>query len=142
MTLEQVFSLGSLAALIGWTALAAAPLARARLVAAARVVAVSLAVGYAVLIATGWGAAPEGGFDSLSGVKALFSVDRILLAGWFHYLAFDLWVGAWEVEDAGRSGVPWWLVLPCLALTLLFGPVGLLLYLVLGATRRTHGAKP
>lgn len=135
MSHEQVFGLAGLAALIGWVLLAAAPLRRAPLVAAARVLGVVLAAAYAVLIATAWGTAEGGGFGSLAEVKALFTVDGLLLAGWVHYLAFDLWVGAWEVEDAGRAGVSWWLVLPCLALTFLFGPVGLLLYLAVRSGR-------
>ncbi|MGH7516648.1 MAG: abscisic acid-deficient protein Aba4 family protein [Gemmatimonadales bacterium] len=46
-----------------------------------------------------------------------------------HYLAFDLLVGAWETTDARTHGVPHPAVLPCLALTFLFGPAGFLLYL-------------
>lgn len=75
--------------------------------------------------------------------EALFSAAStavlpgwLLLAGWVHYLAFDLFIGSWEVRDAQRHGLSHLLVVPCLALTFLFGPVGLLLYLGLrGATR-------
>lgn len=140
MSYEQIFALAGLVAVFGWIALIAAPVRRRALVAGARGCAIVLAVGYAVLIAASWGSAPGGGFGSLAEVKALFSVDGLLLAGWVHYLAFDLWVGAWEVEDAGASGVPWWLVAPCLALTFLFGPVGLLLYLAL--RRGRFAARP
>ncbi len=52
----------------------------------------------------------------------------MLLAGWLHYLAFDLFVGAWEVRDASTHGVPHVLVVPCLLLTFLLGPIGLLAY--------------
>lgn len=141
MTLEQVFSLASLGALFGWIALAIAPVARSKLLIVARGVSIGLAVAYGVLIVTGWGSALGGGFGSLADVKALFSVDRVLLAGWVHYLAFDLWVGAWAVEDAGLRGVPWWLVLPCLVLTFLFGPLGLLLYLAVRSARRERGVR-
>ena len=55
----------------------------------------------------------------------------MLLAGWLHYLAFDLFVGSWEVRDSRRVGVHHLLVIPCLFLTLMMGPVGLLAYLVL-----------
>ena len=55
-----------------------------------------------------------------------------------HYLAFDLFTGAWEAADAPAARIPHWLLLPCLALTLLAGPVGLLLYLCLKAARRTR----
>jgi len=48
--------------------------------------------------------------------------------GWIHYLAFDLLVGRWETQDAAARGIPAWLVVPCLALTFMFGPAGWLLY--------------
>jgi hypothetical protein len=72
----------------------------------------------------------EGGFSSLSAVSALFSNPWVLLAGWTHYLAFDLLVGAWEVRDSRERRVPHWRVVPCLALTFLFGPAGWLLYVI------------
>jgi hypothetical protein len=59
----------------------------------------------------------------------------MLLAGWLHYLAFDLLIGNREVQDARERGVPHFLVVPCLALTFLFGPAGWLLYRSVSATR-------
>jgi len=79
------------------------------------------------VLAAHWGES-AGGFGSLREVAALFANPWLLLAGWIHYLAFDLFVGAWEVRDAAENAVPHWLVIPCLALTFLFGPVGLLSY--------------
>jgi hypothetical protein len=76
------------------------------------------------------------GFNSIPQVRALFSVDRALAAGWIHYLAFDLFIGGWQVRDARRLGINHWLVVPCLALTFLFGPIGLALYLLLRAVLR------
>jgi hypothetical protein len=60
----------------------------------------------------------------------------LLLAGWLHYLAFDLFVGAWEVRTARAAAIPFLLVVPCLGLTFLFGPAGLLAFLVLAASFR------
>jgi len=75
------------------------------------------------------GAAPEGaGFGSLAGVMLLLSQPHAALAGWIHYLAFDLFVGAWEARDAQRLGISPILVAPCLLLTLMAGPTGLLAY--------------
>jgi len=59
-----------------------------------------------------------------------------LLAGWVHYLAFDLFVGSWEARDALSHRIPHLAVIPCLLLTFLFGPAGLLLYLLLRFTLR------
>lgn len=130
MDFEQVFSLASLAAMIGWIVLALTPIRRPFMLGLARCIGVGLAVAYAVQLGLSWGRS-DGGFGSLAEVKRLFSVDGVLLAGWIHYLAFDLWVGAWEVEDAHRRGLNHWLLLPSLFLTFMFGPVGLLSYLVL-----------
>ena len=95
MTPENLFSYASAAVLPGWIALACAPLARARLVLLARVIAVVLAGLYVSLLAaglTGDGPPPGAGFDTLEGVRLLFSSPQALLAGWVHYLVFDLWV--------------------------------------------------
>jgi hypothetical protein len=74
---------------------------------------------------------PEGGgFGSLKEVMVAFQHPYLALAGWVHYLAFDLFVGAWEVRDAQRRGVNHLLVIPCLILTFLAGPIGLLLYFI------------
>jgi hypothetical protein len=54
-----------------------------------------------------------------------------MLAGWVHYLAFDLFIGAWQVRDAQRRGIKHLWVVPCLLTTLVFGPAGLLLYFIM-----------
>ena len=130
-TLDQAFSWAGMLALCGWIVLALSPLrpALAQLI-AARFVPIVLGLAYAVLLFHFWGEA-AGGFGSLGDVAALFSHRGLLLAGWLHYLAFDLLVGAWEVREARRSGLPHLAVLPCLALTFLFGPIGFLTFLAL-----------
>lgn len=73
---------------------------------------------------------PEGGgFTSLRAVMILFTSPHAALAGWVHYLVFDLFVGAWEVRDAQRRSIPHPAVVATLFLTLMFGPIGLLAYL-------------
>ncbi len=71
------------------------------------------------------------GFGSLDQVYAVFENPAMVLVGWIHYLAFDLFIGSWEVRDARRIGIPHVVVIPCLLATFLVGPVGLLLYLLL-----------
>ena len=66
--------------------------------------------------------------ESLAALSLLFQNPTALLAGWIHYIAFDLFVGAWQVRDAKRLGINHWLVVPCLIATLMAGPIGLLLY--------------
>jgi len=79
---------------------------------------------------------PGAGFRTLEGVRLLFSSPEALLAGWVHYLAFDLFTGAWEARDAVRLKISRWIVAPCLLLTFLFGPLGLAIYLLLRAAMR------
>jgi hypothetical protein len=91
------------------------------------------AVAYILLILEGMGA-EGGGFGSIEEIRALFANDAALVAGWLHYLAFDLFVGAWIVRDGlarDIAGLKALLLVPCLALTFLFGPAGLLLYLLI-----------
>lgn len=125
--LESIFSTCSTLAIIGWAALIFLPRQRQAHLLAAVVIPLAIAVVYLVLIAQHFGRS-EGGFGSLSDVALLFSNPATLLAGWVHYLAFDLFIGAWEARDAQRHGVPHLLLVPCLLLTFLFGPIGFLSY--------------
>ena len=90
-----------------------------------------LAIAYGLLIWTGFGEAEGGGFGSIAEIRALFASDSALVAGWLHYLAFDLFVGSWIVADGLKRGVPALLILLCLPLTFLLGPLGLLLFILL-----------
>lgn len=76
-------------------------------------------------------------FFSLAGVMALFDSEWGTLAGWIHYLAFDLFVGRWILLDAPEAGAK---LAPVLALTLMFGPLGLLLYIALRSRLRGAAA--
>ena len=91
-----------------------------------------LGVTYAWLLATALSLpASEGaGFSSLEGLMKLFTVEMALVAAWSHYIVFDLFVGAWEARDAQRVGMNHLLLVPCLVLTLLVGPIGLLAYIM------------
>jgi hypothetical protein len=133
---EQLFSLCGTLVLPGWLLLVFLPRWKwtARLVCPV-LIPLLLALVYLWLVATTFGRTP-GGFGSLAEVSLLFQNPRALLAGWIHYLAFDLFIGSWEVRDAQRAGLHHLLVVPCLVLTFLFGPVGLLLYFILRASLR------
>lgn len=150
MDLDRLFELANLVALTGWVALLASPLLpRASQVYAGLAVPAALATLYAALALAFWGST-SGGFGSLKEVAGLFSAPQILLAGWVHYLAFDLMVGAWEVRRARAEAIPFLLVVPCLVLTFLFGPAGFLVFLGLrlarrlsrGRTAASNGARP
>jgi hypothetical protein len=139
---DFVFSVANWIVMAGWAALLLAPLRREALVMAARFASAAVCAIYLLLLARGLIAGPglpEGaGFGTLDGVVALLSRREAMLAGWVHFLAFDLFVGSWMTEDAPRAGVPHWLLVPLLALTLMAGPVGLLLYLLAAAVARAR----
>jgi hypothetical protein len=128
MTPEALFSLANTLALAGWVALLAFP---RRAVVNRTLCGVALpllfALAYVVVLAIALPEA-EGGFSSLAGVAALFANPWLLLAGWLHYLAFDLFVGAWMARRATAEALPRWLLFACLPPTFLAGPLGLLVF--------------
>ena len=132
MDLEIAFSVAGVAAMIGWLALLASPLMPVwsdRI--AGYAVPLVLSLGYAFLSLV---APPtEGGFASLAEVQLLFAQPMSLLAGWVHFLAFDLLIGAWACRTARRERIAFWLVVPCLVLTFLLGPAGFLAFCILRA---------
>lgn len=131
MKAEQIFSIANLLAMLSWVLIIILP--RWRLTAKIVLngaIPMLLSFAYLVLIVMFFGAA-EGGFGSLADVMKLFTNEWAVLAGWIHYLAFDLFVGNWEVKDAHANGISHWFVIPCLILTFLFGPIGFLLYNIL-----------
>lgn len=76
-----------------------------------------------------------GGFGTLADVMVLFSYEQATLAGWVHFLAFYLFIGAWVCRTARAEDVSFWLIAPCLPVILLFGPAGLLAFQVIHAVR-------
>jgi len=134
MQAETIFSAANTLAMAGWLALLVGPRSRAvTWQVAGLAIPALLAALYAVLLAIHAPGA-EGGFSSLGGVAALFRTEGVLLAGWVHYLAFDLFIGAWICRRGAAEGMNPWLVRLCLPPTFLAGPVGLLLFLGLRAT--------
>ena len=131
MAPDVIFSICNTAVLPGWLLLAILPRWKwtTRLIASVIIPAL-LGCVYLYLVLTHFSEA-EGGFGSLAQVQQLFQNPFALLGGWIHYLAFDLFIGSWEVRDAQRLGLNHFLVIPCLALTFLFGPIGLVLYFLL-----------
>jgi hypothetical protein len=139
MDLEGMFSAANALAMLGWLMLVSLPFWRPTTSLITSILLPGLlALAYLGLFVANFGSAPGGfsSFSSLAGVKSLFQSDALLLAGWIHYLAFDLFIGSWEVRDSRRLGIRHLLVIPCLFFTLMLGPVGLLMYLVLRLAAR------
>jgi len=135
MNFEFLFSVAGILAMTGWVSLLMSPFIpnwSDRI--AGTILPTALCVGYCVLVII-----PAfdsgGGFGTLAEVMELFSYEQAALAGWVHFLAFDLFIGAWSCRTARAEGMSFWLVAPCLPLIFLFGPVGLLAFQATRAVR-------
>ena len=124
---ETLFSASGKIAMAGWALLVFAPRWRWSQRIASAIIPLALAIVYLVLIVLYFAKSP-GGFGTLAQVMQLFQNPWLLLAGWIHYLAFDLFLGAWQARQAQRLGISHFVVIPCLLLTFLFGPVGFLVF--------------
>lgn len=134
MDLETIFSTAGAIAGVGWLFLIVVPKRPLALHVAGVFFPFLLALMYLYFIAMNIRGA-EGGFGSLADVATLFQKRELLLAGWIHYLCFDLFIGAWEVRDAQRNGIPHLAVIPCLIMTFMLGPIGLLFYLAIRSAK-------
>lgn len=135
MAPDVLFQIANNLAVFGWLALLASPVTPVwsqRVAGGA--IPLLLSVAYAGL-ALAFFADAEGGFGDLEGVMTLFKTPEIVVAGWIHYLAFDLFVGAWIVRAARREEIWFLLIVPCLALTLFAGPAGFLAFMAIRMAR-------
>ncbi len=144
MTLDALFLVANASVMPGWLLLAVAPRWgwTRRIVHSLLYPAVlgSLYAVYAIASFVLSSPPEDAGFGTLAGVVKLFAVPQLAFIGWVHYLVFDLFVGAWEARDAQRRAIPHMLLVPCLFLTFMLGPFGLLLYLAIRfALRRDAG---
>jgi hypothetical protein len=128
MTAATLFSLINMAAMLCWVCLIFLPKWQVLITIIKYGVISAFALLYSVLIFVYFFKIEGGGFGSIAQVRLLFSSDYGLLAGWVHYLAFDLFVGLWIVKEADKVGLHRFLQAPILLLTFMFGPVGLLTF--------------
>jgi Domain of unknown function (DUF4281) len=136
MTATGLFSAFNMLALAGWIILGAGiALKRDRLrdALAGTYIPVFMSASYAILIMFFFSGA-EGGFDTLENVQKLFTSPWAALAGWIHYLAFDLFMGSRIARGMEEQGLPRWPLMIILPLTFLFGPIGYLVFEIVKAT--------
>ena len=148
MNWDMIFGFANAWALLGWVILALAPKREIVVPFVFFAGSVLLACLYAGLIIPlmaglisdgGPTGRPAADFSSLAGVMALFDSPGGATIGWIHYLAFDLFVGIWIARNADAHKISRWFQIPILFFTLMAGPIGLLLYLLL---RQLKGEKP
>lgn len=138
MNWDAIFGAANMVALIAWVALVFLPRWPALLSALLYLIVGCLSLTYAVGligIMTGTfdavGGDGSANFSSIEGVRAVFASDGGITVGWIHYLAFDLFVGIWIARDADAKDFSRFLQAPILFFTLMAGPLGLFLWLVI-----------
>lgn len=139
MDWSTLFTIANTAVLIPWAALILLPrgpkLHALVFYLGIGLLSLTYAVSLITLVAGQGGLGDEGGFSTVEQVRALFASDAGVTVGWIHYLAFDLFVGQWIAKDADHKMVPRWAQAPILLLTLLAGPLGLFVWMVVRERR-------
>ena len=131
MTPDQIFSIATLIALLAWLGLLFLPRVRVITDVLAPIIIPSvLAAAYVIILARFFDLGGFTKFSTLDGIASLQGSPWLLLAGWLHYLAFDLFLGTWEVRMARQENIPHLAIVPSLLLTFMTGPAGLLLFVV------------
>lgn len=141
MTWNALFGLTNTLALLGWAVLLVSrrPLANSfvlfvgvGLLCLIYTILLGLLIGKVIDPGALPGAVPFDARDySIEGLRRLFMSDAGIVVGWTHYLAFDLFAGLWIARDADRKGTSRLVQAPILVLTLLAGPAGLLVWLLI-----------
>lgn len=131
MDASSIFSLGNSVILLGWIILIFFPTWKHSQVFIMNGLIVLYSVVYAFLILKDIGDFNPASFSTLANVKALFQNDNAVAAGWFHYLAFDLFVGAYIVRKSISLGISRWLYTLALPFTFMFGPMGYLIFFII-----------
>ena len=136
MTASGLFSVFNMLAMAGWIILALGVALKRdwlRDDVAGTYIPIAISAAYAILIVFFFAGA-DGGFDKLENVQKLFTSPWAALAGWIHYLAFDLFMGARIARGFAEQGLPRWPLVLLLPLTFLFGPIGYLAFEIIKAT--------
>lgn len=131
MNATSIFSFFNSFVLLGWLLLVLAPKWKHTQALILNAFILFFSLFYAYLILHDIGSFSIKSFSSLSKVKALFQNDIAVLAGWIHYLAFDLFVGAYIVRTSVQLQIPRWLYTFTLPFTFIFGPIGYLLFFII-----------
>lgn len=138
MNLDALFNVGNLLVMPFWLIMIALPRwAWARRLIASPLIAVPPALIYAALVLPQVGMLlPLLAGPNLGSIAALLGTPLGSTVGWMHFLAFDLFVGRWAYLDAIERGIHPLIMVPILFLTLMLGPIGLLLYLLIRRLKR------
>ncbi|MEM7781327.1 MAG: ABA4-like family protein [Pseudomonadota bacterium] len=129
---DQWFGIAGQAAMIGWIILIFLPRRWTWLTAIPRfIIPFGISLIYAGFAMAYFFTVEGGGFGSLDQVATLLSSREMLLAGWVHYLAFDLFIGGWIAVEADKIGLNRIVQAPILVATFMLGPIGLAIFLLI-----------
>jgi len=131
MSPESIFQICNTIALIGWLILILAPFWFQSDKFILGIIITLFCIVYAWLVFSYFKFSDLQKFGSLPGVMELFTQPGIVVAGWVHYLAFDLMIGIFIRRNSIKHGINHWLIVPSLLFTFMLGPIGLLLYLII-----------
>ncbi|MEL6305201.1 MAG: ABA4-like family protein [Bacteroidota bacterium] len=137
MSTAEVFSISNLIVLPMWLLMLALPKWKVtRFLIDTKIVPVLLSLIYAFYIGISLYVGGTMDFGSLASVMDLFTKENAVLAGWVHYLAFDLLVGMWMLDQNRNLSIHQLLMVPCLLGTFMFGPVGFLLFIIIKSIKK------
>lgn len=131
MSASTIFSFGNSFVILGWILLVFLPDWKNTQAVILNGIVVFFAILYSYLIGKDIGNFDPNSFSTLANVKILFQNDDAVAAGWLHYLAFDLFVGAYIVRDSRKLAISRWIYTPILPFAFMFGPVGYLLFFII-----------
>lgn len=137
MTPSEVFSISGMLAMPMWILMIFLPKWKVtRFLIDFKIIPLLLSIIYAIYIFI---SIRQGGmmdFGSLASVMQLFTVENAVLAGWVHYLAFDLVVGMWMLDQNKELKIHPAVMAPCLFGTFMFGPIGFLLFMIIKSIKK------
>ncbi len=138
MTPAEIFPIGGLSAMPMWALMILFPRWKVtRFLIDYKVVPIFIAVIYAVYIGLSISSDGAMDFGSFESVKELFTKDNAILAGWMHYICFDLLIGMWMVNQNRDLKIHLLLMAPCLFFTFMLGPIGFLLFIIFKSLKKT-----
>ena len=138
MTVAEVFQIGGSSAMPMWALMILLPKWKVtQFLIDYKVVPIFIAIIYAIYIYLSISTDGFPDFESFASVKELFTKDNSILAGWMHYLCFDLLIGMWMVNQNREIKIHQLLMAPCLFFTFMFGPVGFLLFIIIKSVKKS-----
>jgi hypothetical protein len=137
MTPTEVFSIANMIAIPMWVLmLFFSKWKVTRFLIDFKVIPLALAFMYAIYIFQAIQTSGMMDFGSLTSVITLFTEENAVLAGWIHYLAFDLIVGMWVLDQNKELKINQLVMAPCLFLTFMLGPIGFLLFMIIKTIKK------